>query len=91
MRGIATWRGGPVAAASDWTNYIPIGGTLLKLQGLAGEIVFKPSPGLALSGNGTLGGRIRGVDRGELFNLTATLAVLSLAAQGSDPASRWSS
>lgn len=78
--------GGPVGGGVGLDNLdIPIGGTPLKLQGLAGEIVFKPSPGLALSGNGTLGGRIRGVDRGELFNLTATLAVLSLATQGSDP------
>ena len=40
---------------------------------------------MALSGNGTLGGRIRGEDRGELFNLSATLAFLSLATQGQDP------
>ena len=77
---------GPVGGGVGVDNLdIPIGGTPLKLQGLAGEIVFKPSPGVALSGNGTLGGRIRGDDRGELFNLSATLALLSLATQGSDP------
>ena len=77
---------GPVGGGVGVDNLdVPIGGTPLKLQGLAGEIVFRPSPGVALSGNGTLGGRIRGEDRGELFNLSATLAFLSLATQGQDP------
>ena len=89
MSAIVYWDGkGPSGGGVGANNLdIPIGATPLKLQGLSGEIVFRPSPGVALTGTGTLGGRIRGVDRGELFNISATLSMLSLATQGNDPCS----